>query len=78
MANKNSRSINQIAQEAGDTSANEANRIREREATVKRAWRTIAFNENEAACTAERIAAETGLPADFVRFVCGTHGLDLR
>jgi hypothetical protein len=32
-------SINQLAQEAGDTSANEANRIREREALIRRTWR---------------------------------------
>jgi hypothetical protein len=71
------KSINQMAQEEGDTTANEAKRIREREATVKKAWRTVAFYENEAACTAERIAKESGLPIDYVRFVCANYGLNL-
>lgn len=72
------KSINQLAQEEGDSSANEARRIREREAQVKKAWRTVAFYENEAACTAERIARESDLPVDYVRFVCGKEGLALR
>jgi hypothetical protein len=44
---------------------------------MKRAWRTIAFNEGEAACTAERVAAASGLPVEYVRFVCGNSGLGL-
>lgn len=72
------KSINQMAQEEGDSSANEAQRIRDRESTVKRTWRSVAFHENEAACTAERIAKESELPIDYVRFVCGKEGLALK
>lgn len=71
------RSINQIAQEDGDTSANEANRIREREATVKRCWRTIAFEDGEEACSAESVAACAGLPVDYVRLICERYGYPL-
>ncbi len=72
------KSINQIAQEDGDTSANEAARIRDREAAVTKAWRTIAYHEGEGACTAERVAASTELPVDFVRDICARKGLDLQ
>lgn len=72
------KSINQMAQEEGDSSANEARRIREREATVKRAWRTIAFDEGEGACTATRVAEASGLPVDYVRTVCASVGYELR
>ncbi len=72
------KSINQIAQEDGDSSANEAARIRAREADVKRAWRTIAYEQGEAACTAERVADAANLPIAYVRFVCGASGYDLR
>jgi hypothetical protein len=72
------KSINQLAQENGETSANEAQRIREREVAVMRAGRTVAFFEGEAACTAARIASESGMPIGHVRFVCGNHGMDLR
>jgi hypothetical protein len=48
------KSINQIAQENGGSSANEGKRIRDREAAVKQAWRRVAFNKGEAACTATR------------------------
>lgn len=72
------KSINQMAQEEGDSSANEARRIREREATVKRAWRTLAYNEGEAACTAARISEASGIPIDYVRTVCGNVGYTLR
>jgi hypothetical protein len=72
------KSVNQITQDTGDSSANEAARIRDREATVARAWRQVAFDEGEAACTADRIAAKSELPVAFVRFVCGNKGLDLR
>lgn len=71
------KSINQVAQEAGDTSANEAARIREREAAVARAWRTVAYQEGEAACTADRIATTAELPVDFVRDICARKGLNL-
>lgn len=73
----NTKSINQMAQEEGNSSANEARRIRDREASVKRAWRTVAFYENEAACTADRISKESDLPVEYVRFVCGSYGLAL-
>lgn len=72
------KSINQMAQESGDSSANEAARIREREANVKRAWRQVAYDDGESACTARRIAAAAKLPVDYVRFVCAVHGLELR
>lgn len=64
------KSINQIAQENGDTSANEA-------AAVARAWRTVAYHEGEAACTAERVAAIAELPVNFVRDICARKGLAL-
>lgn len=73
----NTKSINQVAQENGDTSVREAQRIRERESEVRTAWRTVAFNDNEAACTAARIAEMTGYPVDFVEFVCGNVGYKL-
>jgi len=71
------KSINQVAQEEGDTSANEAARIRDREAAVAKAWRTIAYHEGEAACTADRVAAIAELPVDFVRDICARKGLAL-
>lgn len=71
------KSINQLAQESGDTSANEAQRVRERVASIKKAWRVIAYHEGESACTADRIASAAGLPVDHVRFVCGSEGLPL-
>lgn len=71
------RSINQLAQETGDTSAREASRIREREASVARAWRTIAYHEGEAACTAARVAAIAELPVEFVSDICARRGLAL-
>lgn len=72
------KSVNQIAQEDGDTSANEAARIREREAAVAKAWRTVAYYEGETACTADRVAALSELPADFVRDICARKGLSLQ
>lgn len=72
------KSINQIAQETGDTSANEAARIRDREAAVTKAWRTLAYHKGEAACTAERVAALAALPVEFVRDICARKGLDLQ
>lgn len=71
------KSINQVAQEDGDTSAHEARRIKEREDAVARAWRTLAYNEGETACTAERIAEAAELPAMFVRDICERRGLSL-
>jgi hypothetical protein len=71
------KSINQVAQEDGDTSANEARRIRERENDIARTWRTIAYNEGETACTAERIAEAAELPVRFVRDICERRGLNL-
>jgi hypothetical protein len=67
------KSINQIGQESDDTSANEAERIREREASVTKAWRTIAYHEGEAACSAARVAATADLPVD-----CGLYVSDGR
>jgi hypothetical protein len=72
------KSINQIAQESGDSSANEAARIREREALVARGWRTIAYHEGAAACTAARIAWVTDLPVAFVQDICARKGLTLQ
>jgi hypothetical protein len=72
------KSINQIAQEDGDTSANESARIRDREAAVAKAWRTIAYHEGETACTADRIAKASELPVAFVRDICARKGLDLQ
>lgn len=67
-------SINQIAQSNGDTSANEANRIRERERAVSEAWWRVAYHESEQACTPVRVANESGLPVDFVVRVCFVKG----
>lgn len=71
------KSINQLAQEADDTSANEARRIREREASISHAWRTIAYHEGERACTAIRIAEVVELPVAFVQDICARKGLAL-
>lgn len=68
------KSINQQAQEDGDSSANEAERIREREASVKRVWRGISYAEGDQACTAARISMHTGLPIAYVRLICERHG----
>lgn len=72
------KSINQTAQEDGDSSANEAARIHEREAAVARAWRTVAYHEGEAACTADRIATIAELPIAYVQDICARKGLDLQ
>jgi DNA-directed RNA polymerase specialized sigma subunit len=69
-------SINQLAQETGDTSANEANRIREREALIRRTWRSIAHNLNRTP-TAKEIAERTGYPEHYIRFVCECSGHNL-
>ena len=71
------KSINQVAQENGDTSANEAARIRERERAVVAAWRTIAFNEGESACTLGRVSRAAELPEEYVAFVCAVKGYAL-
>ncbi len=56
------RSINQVAQDEGDSSANEAARIRTRGASVARAWRTIAYKRGDGACTAQAVADACDLP----------------
>lgn len=77
------KSINQIAQENGDTTANEANRIRRREATVKHAWRKYTFEHNEYP-TAQQIAeiaseeAEEELGMEYVKTICERNGYELR
>lgn len=78
--NQNSlgRSPNQIAQDEGDTAANEARRIREGEASIHRAWRQLAYDEGESAVTAHRLATMTGLPAAYCRDVCERVGHILR
>lgn len=68
------RSINQIAQDDGDTSANEVARIKARERSIRDAWNRIAYNEGAGACTAERIARETDLPVHYVIDICGRSG----
>jgi len=77
-ANSLGRSLNQIAQDEGDTAANEARRIREAEASIHRAWRQLAYDEGESAVTAHRIATMTGLPVAYVRDVCERVGHVLR
>jgi len=77
-ANTLGRSLNQIAQDEGDTAANEARRIREGEASIHRAWRQIAYDEGESAVTAHRIATLTGLPVAYCRDVCERVGHVLR
>ena len=72
------KSINQIAQAEGDSSANEAKRIREREAAVAKAWRQIAYDDGEAACSADRVAQAVDLPEAYVRAICERKGLALR
>ena len=72
------KSIDQVAQETGDSSANEAARILAREAAVARAWRTVAYHEGEAVCTADRIATIAELPLPFVQDVCARKGLPLQ
>lgn len=78
--NRNSlgRSPNQIAQDEGDTAANEARRIREGEASIHRAWRQLAYDEGESAVTSHRLATMTGLPAAYCRDVCERVGHILR
>lgn len=70
-------SINQLAQEIGDTSANEANRIREREALIRRTWRSIAHNLNRTPA-AKEIAERTGYPEHYIRLVCERSGHNLQ
>jgi hypothetical protein len=67
------KSINQLAQEEGDSSRNEANRIRERESAIRSAWRQIAFNTNRRPA-AKEIAEQTSLPENYVRVVCERNG----
>lgn len=71
------KSINQLAQEECDTSANEVNRIKEREASVKKAWRQIAYDLGEQACTVENVAKMANLPEAYVLFVCTNVGYAL-
>ena len=71
------RSDNQLAQTEGDTSANAARRIRDREKAVAEVWRNIAYYEGERACTTHRIAAVTGLPMHYVRQQCERTGYAL-
>jgi len=77
MTMASTKSINQVAQAEGDTSANEVRRIADREASVKRAWRTIAWETSESDCTAEKIANVTGLAIGYVRTICERNGLGL-
>lgn len=72
------KSINQTAQEERDTSANEADRIRERHASIAKAWRTVAYNDGESACTVARLSEITGLPASYVFDVCASLGYGVR
>jgi len=79
---ENWRSINQIAQEDGGTSGNEAERIRKREAAVSKAWRVFSY-EKDRNPSAEELSleastiAEEPLGVEYVRFVAGTRGYPL-
>ncbi len=72
------KSINQLAQLDGDTAANTVRRIREDECSVRNAWRQIAYHEGEESCTLARIVEMTGYSEDYVRFVCGNVGYELK
>jgi len=75
-------SINQIAQQTGDTTANAAARIRRWEAAVGQAWRRWTYNHsglptaNDLSLAASRYAGEH-LGADYCRFVAGVRGYGL-
>lgn len=69
-------SANRKAQTDGDTGANEARRIQQRESEVKIAWRTYVFH-NDANPTAEQLATATGYPTHYITFVCGNIGYQL-
>ena len=71
------KSINQEAQETGDTSAKEAARIVARRAAVARAWRLIAYRDGETSCTAEKVAQESELPVRYVTETCAIMGYPL-
>jgi hypothetical protein len=67
------RSANQRAQAEGDTGANEARRIRDREMAVRAAWREEAWQRGEPV-EARRVARATGLPEPYVRLICERGG----
>lgn len=69
------KSINQIAQETGDTSANEVARIRQREAAVKTAWRTIAYEKGTV--TLSELAKAADLPREYCRLICERDGYEV-
>ena len=71
--NKMRKSINQIAQELNDTSANEAIRIRNREAIVNQAWRKIAFIKDIVTID-DMIKALPEFNETFIRFVSENYG----
>lgn len=77
------KSINQMAQEDGDTTRNEAARIKAREAAVAKAWRTYVWehDENPTAQQVSQLATEIAeelLGVEYVTRVCGTRGYELK
>lgn len=76
------KSINQIAQESGDTSANEAERIRQREAAVRQAWRTLQFNNDKLPTISQIVElasrlADEYLGAEFCARICECTGYEV-
>jgi len=75
-------SINQIAQIDGDTNANEAKRIRNREAAVRRAYREHAYNigtptANDITARTSEIAGEQ-IGEDYITRICEKNGDPLK
>lgn len=68
------KSLNQLAQEDGDTGRNEVARQRASESAVKVAWRTRAFHFGESSVTVLALVAATNLPADYILRICERHG----
>lgn len=74
------RSINQVAQDEGNTMANEAKRLAEQDAAIYRAWRTIAYGTLESRPTTPSlrgVAEAVDLPEHFVSFRLAIRGYEV-
>lgn len=74
------RSINQVAQDEGDTMANEVLRLKEQDEAIYRAWRTIAYGTFESRPTTpslRAVAEAVGLPEHFVSFRLAIRGYEV-
>jgi hypothetical protein len=75
-------SINQIAQAEGDTNANEARRIKNREAAVRRAYREHAYNIGtptvDVLTVRASVIAEEPIGPDYIKLLCERDGNPLQ